>query len=565
MQAPQGFKLDPQSGLYYSEKIITDAQSGSSARQITWFNAQDGTFHPVTYPLEEKAAEQSEPAAAPQKTEPVIPEGFIPYAGTNLYCQSKMGFDPQTGAPAQIVTYFNPETGETQQTVYSVPQPQAESPAEVKSEPLPKAKADIPVPSVHQYNEPRPFDAGGAEPEPEKSAEALLPPPPEPELKPNIIPRSYLNTSAQFVSSPVQAATVRQGGYKAKKSRLPLIIICIAAAFLIIVAVGICAWQFKWYTLLPFWNDGKPEANMSGIAQSSEAVSESSGSSDISGSDASVSPKFSDLSVLVLPFPSGQAKIILDGITLEKAYPASISGVPEGALLYEWGLTFGEYKLSVSYFCRDAGDTGTISPAGMRCSLWKRNGDGYSAVGDSVPCSASKGQLIFGPFGLPEGETLNLKTFADYNFVYQYGERHESFKPVTLVKNGSSAASSSEKAGAEESSGTADISIPFDNYYGRYTCKDGGFQGEYLPALDLKEDGTFTMAVNTGFGMAKASGRHFWAPDEEVVYLYVDKMTGSGFLGDDAKEVKLEVSDTALVLRSPQLGLMIPEQSFTHD
>lgn len=73
------------------------------------------------------------------------------------------------------------------------------------------------------------------------------------------------------------------------------------------------------------------------------------------------------------------------------------------------------------------------------------------------------------------------------------------------------------------------------------------------------------MAINTGFGMAKASGRHFWSPDEGVVYLYVDKMTGSGFLGDDAKEVKLEVSDTALVLRSPQLGLMTPEQSFTHD
>lgn len=49
------------------------------------------------------------------------PEGFTPYPGSHLYYRSANGFDPDTGAPCQLVTYFDPQQGTYQQVTYPLP------------------------------------------------------------------------------------------------------------------------------------------------------------------------------------------------------------------------------------------------------------------------------------------------------------------------------------------------------------------------------------------------------------------------------------------------------------
>jgi len=55
MEIPNGFIMDTQSGLYYSEQLIVDAVTNNYVRAITWFNETDGSYNTVNYPTEQPA------------------------------------------------------------------------------------------------------------------------------------------------------------------------------------------------------------------------------------------------------------------------------------------------------------------------------------------------------------------------------------------------------------------------------------------------------------------------------------------------------------------------------
>lgn len=67
-QAPAGYQLDSQSGLYYKESQMT-APNGQPVRHIYWFNAETGEYAQQNYLLSQK------PGAAPKKTKKAKPQG----------------------------------------------------------------------------------------------------------------------------------------------------------------------------------------------------------------------------------------------------------------------------------------------------------------------------------------------------------------------------------------------------------------------------------------------------------------------------------------------------------
>ncbi|MBR4993113.1 MAG: hypothetical protein IKY04_02580, partial [Lachnospiraceae bacterium] len=49
-EIPAGFIKDENTGLYYSQKIETDA-SGRQVQNVTWFNVDTGEYNNVVYPI----------------------------------------------------------------------------------------------------------------------------------------------------------------------------------------------------------------------------------------------------------------------------------------------------------------------------------------------------------------------------------------------------------------------------------------------------------------------------------------------------------------------------------
>lgn len=64
IQPPKGFKLDPASGLYYSQSIEKDA-NGNDVKAIIWLNLQTGEHRKQYYPVVQQPAPTPAPAPAP--------------------------------------------------------------------------------------------------------------------------------------------------------------------------------------------------------------------------------------------------------------------------------------------------------------------------------------------------------------------------------------------------------------------------------------------------------------------------------------------------------------------
>ena len=54
---PEGFLLDPSSGLYYNTAMGTDPETGAPVQWVTWFDANSGEYTQVSYPMEQTAPE----------------------------------------------------------------------------------------------------------------------------------------------------------------------------------------------------------------------------------------------------------------------------------------------------------------------------------------------------------------------------------------------------------------------------------------------------------------------------------------------------------------------------
>lgn len=228
MKAPQGFRLDPNSGLYYSEKPSKDSVTGVPVRLVTWFDSKTGISKQSSYPVSEPqpskqdtggevtapSASAASEAAAPSipKSKPApIPSGFALDPQSKLYYRSEQGVNG-SGTPICRVTYYDP----VRRTYHAVDYPVKQAPAAQAQQPLP------------------------------------APPEPQPDF-------SDINT------------TLQQEQYRPvhkKKAILPIAAAC--ASVLLVAALGICAWQFGW-----FGKDGTPTPSTPGNNQESSSTAES--------------------------------------------------------------------------------------------------------------------------------------------------------------------------------------------------------------------------------------------------------------------------------------------------
>ena len=57
---PDGYSLDPESGLYYSSAMGADPETGTPVQWVTWFDANSGEYQQVCYPVEGQEGIESE-------------------------------------------------------------------------------------------------------------------------------------------------------------------------------------------------------------------------------------------------------------------------------------------------------------------------------------------------------------------------------------------------------------------------------------------------------------------------------------------------------------------------
>lgn len=85
---------------------------------------------------------------------------------------------------------------------------------------------------------------------------------------------------------------------------------------------------------------------------------------------------------------------------------------------------------------------------------------------------------------------------------------------------------------------------------------------KYYPTLTLKSDRTFLFTVNLGQGMGDIRGTYVNQPKKLI--LYVSKIEFAGYAGDDAKKIVfLKKSDGSIVLRDPDVGIVLEGSVFT--
>ena len=93
MDIPQGFQLDPQSGLYYKEEYGGDA--GAPVRIVTWLDPQSGTTQEVRYPAEPPQAQpldEAEQLLEPPPEPLLVPTGL---PEQNPYAAQQAAYPPE--------------------------------------------------------------------------------------------------------------------------------------------------------------------------------------------------------------------------------------------------------------------------------------------------------------------------------------------------------------------------------------------------------------------------------------------------------------------------------------
>ena len=56
---PEGYLLDQNSGLYYTQ-VIAEDESGNKSQVVTWFNADTGEYRQDVYPIKGSAAPKAD-------------------------------------------------------------------------------------------------------------------------------------------------------------------------------------------------------------------------------------------------------------------------------------------------------------------------------------------------------------------------------------------------------------------------------------------------------------------------------------------------------------------------
>jgi hypothetical protein len=96
-QAPEGYVLDPNTGLYYTQ-VIAEDDKGAKSKVVTWFNADTGEYRQDVYPIDGSVVQASESVTSGLKPAPPEPElkitpikGRAPLAGGPVVATGPVG------------------------------------------------------------------------------------------------------------------------------------------------------------------------------------------------------------------------------------------------------------------------------------------------------------------------------------------------------------------------------------------------------------------------------------------------------------------------------------------
>ncbi|MBO4808627.1 MAG: hypothetical protein J5537_06250 [Lachnospiraceae bacterium] len=109
-QAPEGYLLDSNTGLYYTQ-IIAEDEKGAKSQVVTWFNADTGEYRQDVYPIEGSVVQASESVTSGLKPAPPEPElkitpinGRAPLAGGPVVATGPVGkLSIDVPGPKQVV------------------------------------------------------------------------------------------------------------------------------------------------------------------------------------------------------------------------------------------------------------------------------------------------------------------------------------------------------------------------------------------------------------------------------------------------------------------------------
>ena len=108
-QAPEGYVLDPNTGLYYTQ-VIAEDDNGAKSQVVTWFNADTGEYRQDVYPIEGSVVQASESVTSGLKPAPPEPELKItPIKGRAWFVNQVQHFlnklQPVFSTPSTFLVY----------------------------------------------------------------------------------------------------------------------------------------------------------------------------------------------------------------------------------------------------------------------------------------------------------------------------------------------------------------------------------------------------------------------------------------------------------------------------
>ena len=100
-------------------------------------------------------------------------------------------------------------------------------------------------------------------------------------------------------------------------------------------------------------------------------------------------------------------------------------------------------------------------------------------------------------------------------------------------------------------------------YLGTWYQQEGDFsRPEYIPAITLNEDGTFTFRINMAEGMAEATGTYFTQIGTDTLYCSIDEEYYSWFIFETVRHFGLRADGDTLVFEGEQIVYTEPGVTF---
>ena len=505
MDIPYGFQLDPQSGLYYKEEDGWDADAGAPVRIVTWLDLQSGATQEVRYPAAPAEASIPQPASSPIIE---IPQGFEPYPGSNLYyrCEGCV----ENGVPVQRVTYYDPVDASYHQVDYPAQPPEETLPPHYDDTPTVQPEEEmIERTTPPEAEEELSISEAVAQLPPLDEAVQLLDPPPEPLLIPTGLPEHNPYAAEQtyppepppmFEDAPPEAPQeiyYAPGTQPLPEKKSKVAIIAAAASVMVLAVIGICGWQFGWFGGQSAPVDGSisspptvstPDAPSETPSDVPDASEPAVPSEDEQGTPSQNTPDIDAVGVEISYISPTTADITLTNLSLEKSYPASLPGRESNAMLYYWGVSFGDYEVALALFSGDELGTGTLTTGDMQADVWERKTDGGYKTISQLDYTVSDHSVTFHHVVLPAESGIDFSASSvPCSILAQVGDMTSEKETQAKTQQGDGFAISDDLLGT---------------HY-RYANEQTGM--EVVLELDY-ESGTFQLAADLGGSTYHISG-----------------------------------------------------------